>query len=297
MERLTNPEWTILRREHLAKVRPWTKDRVLRSQHGQKHPVYDFLFDYYSFRPAHLERWSAGADVFCERMTASDWPSHSHTIEGETGMVIPSKSFPSKLRTHLEWGVEFLQTTIAREANFSCFGLHEWAMVYQAENIRHGQIPLRLSTTETNSVVESLALRCTHFDAFRFFTPEAIPLNKQPLTRLNQIETDQPGCIHANMDLYKLAFRISPFVSSRLLVECFELACEARIIDMRASPYDLLNMGFTPICIETKEGRDKYVVEQKRLAELAKPLRSQLLDVYRNILAALKQPIESGTNL
>ncbi len=26
----------------------------------EKHPVYDFLFEYYSFRPAHLLRWTPG---------------------------------------------------------------------------------------------------------------------------------------------------------------------------------------------------------------------------------------------
>ena len=35
-------------------------DHLARRQRGVKHPVHDFLFTYYSFRPAQLRRWSPG---------------------------------------------------------------------------------------------------------------------------------------------------------------------------------------------------------------------------------------------
>jgi hypothetical protein len=87
------------------------------------------------------------------------------------------------------------------------------------------------------------------------------------------------------MDLYKFAFKIAPWCPSDLIADAFLLAAEARRIDMRASPYDLESMGFTPIRIETLEGRQEYVQEQRRIAELAVPVRSRLIKTYEMLLA------------
>lgn len=53
--------------------------------------------------------------------------------------------------------------------------------------------------------------------------------------------------------------------------ECFELACQGRDLDMRASPYDLQHLGYEPLLIETPEGRAQYEREQRQLAEKAAP--------------------------
>jgi hypothetical protein len=56
----------------------------------------------------------------------------------------------------------------------------------------------------TDTVVEAEVagpLRCSHFDAFRFFTPEAVPRNAGSPSRATQQDWEQPGCLHANMDL------------------------------------------------------------------------------------------------
>jgi hypothetical protein len=55
---------------------------------------------------------------------------------------------------------------------------------------------------------------------------------------------------------------------------------------MRASPYDLREEGFEPILIETVEGREEYIQEQRRLAELAVPLRARLISFYERLIAA-----------
>ena len=88
---------------------------------------------------------------------------------------------------------------------------------------------------------------------------------------------EQPGCVHANMDLYKWAAKSMPWIGSELLLDCFELAMELRDLDMRASPYDLIAWGREPVCIETAEGRRIYESEQRRLAEKAMPLRERLI--------------------
>ncbi len=57
------------------------------------------------------------------------------------------------------------------------------------------------------------------------------------------------------MDLYKHAFRLTPMIGSDLVADCFELARDIRVLDMRAAPYDLADLGFEPVRIETAEGK------------------------------------------
>ena len=120
---------------------------------------------------------------------------------------------------------------------------------------RHEDWPLRLGAAGTDAVVESQPVRCSHFDAFRFFTPSARPLNSLQPSRSEQVMLEQPGCLHATMDLYKWTFQLLPLVPSALVAQCFELARDAREVDMRASPYDLRQLGLEPIRIEEPEGR------------------------------------------
>jgi hypothetical protein len=121
-----------------------------------------------------------------------------------------------------------------------------------------------------------MPLRCSHFDAYRFFTEHATRRNADVLTRDNQVAEEQPACIHANMDLYKWAFKLGPLVNSELVMDCLELAADARVLDMRASPYDLRDYGFEPITVETPAGRAEYVRAQQAVAERAAPLRAIL---------------------
>ena len=150
-------------------------------------------------------------------------------------------------------------------------------MVYKTDLVRHTKTPLRLSSAETDAVVESLPLSCTHYDAYRFFTEQAIPKNKNLLTRDAQIESDQPGCIHVNMDLYKFAYKLFPYINGSIIREAFLHAVNAREIDMRASPYDFSKDGFNPIQIETSEGRLEYVAAQKMIAAEGQLIREKLL--------------------
>lgn len=281
---LSRETWQRLREEHQAKVGAWTDDRVYRANLGIPHPVYDFLFTYYSFRPAYLKRWTPGADVSLIDAKRDELDWSEDFIEGADGWVIPASAFPSHRRDYLSWAITYLERTAERPASFHCFGLHEWAMVYKADTARHSQIPLRLSKAEIARVVDDAELRCTHYDAYRFFTPEAAPLNRHSLSRATTTDFDQRGCIHVTMDLYRFAHKIAPWCSSDLIADSFLMACEARSIDMRASPYDLSNLGMKPICIETDDGREEYIAEQRQLTEKAIPLRSRLLNVYRYLL-------------
>ncbi len=86
------------------------------------------------------------------------------------------------------------------------------------------------------------------------------------------------------MDLYKHAFRLSPMVGSELVADCFELAWDARDLDMRASPYDVAELGYEPVRIETPEGKQVYAAAQRELAERAAPLRQRLRDACERLL-------------
>jgi hypothetical protein len=133
-------------------------------------------------------------------------------------------------------------------------------------------------------VVESHPIRCSHFDAFRFFTDAARPLNALTPTRTSQKSMEQPGCLHANMDLYRAAYKLSPAISSDLTADCFDLAREVRELDMRASPYDLRPLGYEPVKIETPAGRSTYVDAQRDFSSRAQVLRGRLIDACNTLL-------------
>jgi hypothetical protein len=80
------------------------------------------------------------------------------------------------------------------------------------------------------------------------------------------------------MDLYKWAYRLLPAVSSDLVVDAYKLAKAIREVDMRASPYDLADLGYPPISIETAAGKADYVARQREFAARGSQLRQRLLD-------------------
>ena len=155
------------------------------------------------------------------------------------------------------------------------------------EEVRHNAWPLRFPSARIAEIVESMPLCCSHFDAFRFFTTPARPLNRLQPTREAAADLEQGGCLHANMDLYKWAAKSMPWIGSDLLMDCFELAVDLRDLDMRASPYDLKPWGREPVRIETAEGRRIYENEQKELAAKARPLRQRLIDAIRLTLTRI----------
>lgn len=276
IEVLSESQWRRRARDHEERVRPWVQPRLDRRATGETHPVDDFLFTYYSYRPAQLLTWHPGLGVVCE-----DSSGELRERRGYLGTDLGTTVAPTQIdrsRT-AAWVAQLLMATASRASTFGCFGLHEWAMVHRItpDEVRHSAWPLRLTPDEIADVVTDIGPRCTHFDAFRFFTDAARPLNPLQLTRDDQVAHEQPGCLHATMDLYKWAYKLSPLTSSELVADCFELAREVRTVDMQASPYDLSKLGVEPICIETPAGRTEYVERQRDFTRRAEPLRARLL--------------------
>lgn len=285
---LTEPEWSARLAVHEARTRAWTDPHQARAALGEKHPVYDFLFTYYAFRPAWLRRWHPGPDVALAGESAREflrWPEYRETSDG---IFVDVATLPAHRREFVTWLRGMLAAMQARPAFFGCYGLHEWAMVYRQtpEEIRHNAWPLRFAPAELAAIVEAAPVTCTHFDAFRFFTPPARPLNKLQPTRADTAQLEQRGCLHANMDLYKWAFKLAPFTPAELIADCFELARDIREVDMRASPYDLRALGFPPIAIETPAGRAEYEQHQRLFATRGEPLRTRLIALCDRLLAS-----------
>ncbi|HEX5860709.1 MAG TPA: 3-methyladenine DNA glycosylase, partial [Nocardioides sp.] len=224
-----------------------------------------------------LRRWHPGYGVAL---------AHAPEYDGLKGYRDGTVS-ADHVRAHtalIESILGLLRATAGRPAQLGCFGLHEWAMVHRVDETRHDR-PLRLGRAGTDEVVESHRVACSHFDAFRFFTPTARPLNALSPGRDDRAAYEQPGCLHANMDLYKHAFRLTPMVCSDLVADAFELAWDIRVLDMRASPYDLVDLGLEPIRIETPQGKQEYTAAQRAFAERAAPLRRRLADECARLLA------------
>lgn len=285
---LTETAWRKLAEAYHAEATAYTAGPRLRREHNKPHPVEDFLFNYYPYPIALLEQWTPGYGVALKFSNPELLPAHlknrRYRVDVDTYRLDPTL-MDEKERQRLKWITELLDATQRHVPNFACHGLHEWAMVYRAEEIRHATIaPLRLPQAEIDALVSSRPITCTHFDAFRFFAKDAKPLNRHILSLDTRQENEQPGCVHANMDLYKWAAKAMPWIGSELLLETFRLANQLRDLDMRASPYDLSAWNVTPVKIETPEGRKEYETEQRRLAFLAVKLRAKLINAIQTVV-------------
>jgi hypothetical protein len=287
-EHVLAPEaWEKLAESHENRVAPWLESHLARLGRGESHPVYDFLFTYYSFAPGQLRRWHPGFGVTVTGPGSERFLEWTGYVRTPLGVAATLHGLKPARGASLRWMLEMLEATAGRPARFSCYGLHEWAMVYRGEEFRHSKWPLRMAPAEIDAFVESQSLCCTHYDAFRFFTPQARPFNRLQPERALTVELEQRGCLHANMDLYKWAYKLVPLCPSALIADCFEFAREIREVDMRASPYDFNALGFAPIRIETAEGRAEYEALQRDFSLRSIPLRGRLIALLREVVHML----------
>lgn len=300
------------RRRHEERADALTAEHRRRRGTGASHPVEDFLFTYYPFSPARLRRWHPGWQTAYD--SAADLDESGEPVSGD---VSANPSGPGSSRS---WYVDSEATGLrradvarylgeradalgfmarllarsslsARRPQFGCLGLHEWAMVHRLASgqQRHENLPLRLGQEQTDAVVERENLVCSHIDAFRFFTPAARPRNATEPTRAQQVDNDNPACLHVGMDLYKWAMKLVPLVDSGLVLDCFEHARRTRVLDMEASPYDVRPLGYGVVPIETAAGKAEYVRRQRELAEGADVLRQRILAAIRPLVGVETQ--------
>lgn len=281
---IEEPDWRAREHAHQVRADEYSRGHRERRRVNAKHPIEDFLWTYYPFAPADLRKWHPGAGVVIENAAEREsW--RYYRVDALGRATVDIDGFFAKRKATVDYVATLLSNTIANAPQFGCFGLHEWAMVYRLtpDQLRHTQLPLRVGHEATDSVVESHPIGCTHFDAYRFFTDDAVPLNRLAPTRENQREMEQSGCLHAGMDIYKWATKLGPIIPGDLLLDAFELARDIRTVDMQASPYDV--RGFTdhlgapldPIAIETPEGKREYVRRQRGFSDRGNALRQRVL--------------------
>lgn len=288
METLPKNVWHELREEHRAKVLPWITPRLERRSRHESHPVDDFLFEYYPISTNKLLNWHPGFGFSLEAadVDLEEFPSGSY--EFADGKIQIQPEWLAKNQVEALNLLNFLAKTQERAIRSGCFGLHEWAMVLGTEEVRHEKWPLRLSQDQIRATIDEVGLRCTHFDAFRFFTPIAAPLNPLQLTPIDRNEVEQPGCLHANMDLYKFAQRFAPIFGSDIVRSAFDLAKDIRTVDMQTAPYDLADLGVIPIPVETQAGREEFANRQLQFAERAQKLRTELIEALKSAYVTLE---------
>src|SRR5690606_18590283 len=181
-------EWAERERAHAERADAFTAGWRARKPRREKHAIEDFLFTYYPTRPAQLRRWHPGPGVVLAPpagradagspddapdpyATRAGWRWYRETREGVT---LDADAFLADRGDTVRYLRALLAATASRPGRFGCFGLHEWAMVYRDKEAgrdhRH-PLPLRLGHEGTDRVVESHPVQCSHFDAFRFFTP------------------------------------------------------------------------------------------------------------------------------
>jgi hypothetical protein len=293
-------DWTARAAAHQQRVGPWADAFVDRRSRNAKHPVDDFLFTYYNFSPAKLKQWmpALGESLIVDEpsLEAHPWLCSRWSRIDDGVLSLDASLMDEAIRRAARFVVSLSEQILARPARLRCFGLHEWAMVYQLtpEEVRHNGWQLRLSPEELQRFIESQTICCSHYDAFRFFTPGARPLNTLQPTLETRLDNEQGACLHANMDLYKWAYKLWPWCGSDLIADAFCLAMEGRDLDMRASPYELRDLGYEPVLIETEAGRAQYQAEQQQLAAKAIPVRQQLRTIAAQICATPALPAQAG---
>ena len=151
-----------------------------------------------------------------------------------------------------------------------------------------------------NNVEKLLESSSKHED--RALTPH---LTNTILSRTDQLHLEQKACLHANMDLFKIAWRLQPFISSKLIVGSLKASLQARTLDVEASPYDVGNyvgldwshadedhvnedgiktMQLGAIKIETENGRKEYQQRQIQVMKRGELVRTKLLSAYNDFL-------------
>jgi hypothetical protein len=120
-------EWRPLADAHAARVDEFVEPHLARRADRIKHPVHDFLFTYYSQRPAQLRRWHPGHGVALADADAyvglKGYATEPVTVT--SAYVVSQRPLVAQLHT-------LLTATAGRAPQFGCFGLHEWAMVHRA---------------------------------------------------------------------------------------------------------------------------------------------------------------------
>ena len=174
-----------------------------------------------------------------------------------------------------------LDATSAAPAQFGCFGLHEWAMVYRQDDRSAAAlriVPLRLGQAGTDEVVRDASDPLHPLRRVPVLHPAApgrATLLQPDLDVAGRTWSSPAACMRRWTSTSGPTSCI-PVVPSDLLLDCFVLARAIRELDMRASPYDLTDLGYPPVRIETAAGQGGIRRRSTGLRGAAQVLRRRL---------------------
>ncbi|CAB9497598.1 expressed unknown protein [Seminavis robusta] len=288
----------------------WCPSPNLLLHPNKQYDSLEALSQYSNIAPGNSAIDERDASIFLEDVTEEDLATtlqlRGAILESDGALYSPSLWFQQKneeqkpdntsknsAASAFLWYRSILQQTLQAEPILHCHGLHEWAMQYHPDGEPsppsakyQAHLPLRVSRQVISETVERKGISCTHVDALRFFAPAAGPLNHHGarLERMDQLRLEQPACVHAQMDLLKIALRLQPFCNPDLLQHVLQLAIDARRLDVAASPYDATGYGVGVIPVEIDSGRSQYRKQQRLLMERADPIRRELLEAYNIFL-------------
>ena len=179
-----------------------------------KHPVHDFLFTYYSHRPAQLRRWHPGYGV--------GWLEDAASTTGSRA----TPATRSRVTTAYVASQRPLLTAAAPAADRDGRP-RPAARLLRPARVGDGATARRRTGPGTPTGRCGSGPRAPTRSSSRTGSPAptstpsassprpARPLNTLQPGRDDRPAFEQPGCLHAGMDLYKHAFRLTPMVRSR----------------------------------------------------------------------------------
>jgi len=130
---LSETQWKTVEDSNQHLLEPIVSAHRLRRMKGEKHPIIDFLFDYYHFKPSKLLEWTPGIGVYLKGSKAKDLVVKKGFNENQHGVFIDTHTFPADRMDGLNWTIDLLKQSFDRKPQFNCFGLHEWCMTSGTE--------------------------------------------------------------------------------------------------------------------------------------------------------------------
>ena len=111
-------------------------DAAAASSYDRSHPILNFLFDYYHFDRRALLRWTPGAGITLDGVSKLRdqkmlWLGNGCAFSRDGHAIYDAAHASASVRRNLAGGAEILRNTALRPPRLNCFGLHEWAMLYQ----------------------------------------------------------------------------------------------------------------------------------------------------------------------
>ena len=121
-----------LARAHEESVDTLTKAHLDRHARGEKHPVWDFIFDYYRNSPGKFRRWHPGAGIaIAGACPHANWKYY--VSDGDITWC-DTDAFLAKRGKTARYVANLLRATTAHTAHYDCFCLHSWDTRYASKH-------------------------------------------------------------------------------------------------------------------------------------------------------------------